>query len=190
MGVLKSIGMLILVVGSVCVFALTGGRAFAQSAYLLNPGDTLQISVWKEPDLQREVLILPDSQISFPLVGFIDTAGKTAADVQVEITKRLGKYISNPVVTVSVANVNGNRIYVIGKVKQPGEYVVERFVDVMQALSLAGGLTPFASADDIRILRRTPKGQTAIAFEYSDVSDGEKLQTNIILHSGDIVVVP
>ena len=137
MGVLKSIGTLILAVGTVCAFATSGLPAYAQSGYLLNPGDKLLVSVWKEEDLQREVLILPDSQISFPLVGFINTSGKTAADVQAEIAKRLEKFISNPVVTVSVVNVNGNRIYVIGKVKQPGEYVVERLVDVMQALSLA-----------------------------------------------------
>ena len=158
--------------------------------YLLNPGDELSISVWKDEALNRRVLVLPDGKISFPLVGFLDTKGKTASKVQELVAEKLTKFISNPVVTIAVTNVNGNRIFVIGKVRTPGQYPVSGPVDVMQALSLAGGLNSFAAGDDIRILRRSGKAQQAIRFEYSSVSKGSDLDSNIILKSGDAVVVP
>lgn len=159
--------------------------------YLLNPGDVLQIAVWKDDALSRTVLVLPDGKISFPLVGFLDAAGKTAEDVQKVVTEKLAAFVTSPVVTISVTSVPGNRIYVIGKVKVPGSYPVTSEVDVMQALSLAGGLTPFAAEDAIQILRRENGKQRAIRFEYSEVSEGKKLEEmNIPLKSGDVVVVP
>lgn len=169
-----------------------GARAQAQenNNYILNPGDVLEISVWKDEALQKQVLVLPDGKISFPLVGFIDTKGKSAEDVQKIVSEKLTEYISNPVVTVSVTSVGGNLIYVIGKVNNPGVFPIQQPTDVMQALSLGGGLNSFADEDDILILRRTEKGQITIPFEYSEVSEGKKLETNILLKSGDIVVVP
>ena len=159
-------------------------------AYTVLPGDVLQISVWKEPDLQLEVLVRPDSAFSFPLAGDISTKGLSVVGLQAELTKRLGRYISSPVVTVSVKEVLGNRVYVIGQVNRPGEFVVNPHVDVMQALSMAGGLTAFAATNDIKILRRTGSRQTALSFKYNDVLKGRDLQQNIVLQSGDIVVVP
>lgn len=163
--------------------------------YEIGPEDLLEISVWKEKDLQREVLVRPDGWLTFPLVGNIRAKGRTALDVQEEITHRLRKYIPDPVVTVSIKKVAGYKIYVIGKVNKPGEYVVGRYVDVLQALTLAGGLTPFAAEGDIRVLRKqeaedgTVK-ETVIPFDYSDVKKGRGLQQNIFLKSGDVVVVP
>ncbi len=158
--------------------------------YRLNPGDVLDISVWKEESMQRQVLILPDGTISFPLAGHLVAAGRTAAEVQDELVKRITIYIPEPVVTVSVASVGGNAIYVIGQVKQPGRFNVASRIDVMQALSLAGGLTPFGDEDGIRILRRENGKQTAMAFDYSAVKRGKKLADNILLRPGDVVVVP
>lgn len=170
--------------------AISGAYAQDPNRYLLSPGDTLQISVWKDDALNREVLILPDGKISFPLVGFIDTTGKSASELQEVLTTNLKKFVSDPVVTIAVNNVNGNRIYIIGKVARPGEYPVARPVDVLQALSLAGGLNPFANEDNILVIRRTKEKSEKIGFEYSEVSKGRNLESNILLKSGDIVVVP
>ncbi len=158
--------------------------------YTVLAGDVLQISVWKEPELQMEVLVRPDSAFSFPLAGDISTEGLSVVDLQAELTQRLSRYISTPVVTVSVTAVLGNKVYVIGQVGKPGEFVVNPQVDVMQALSMAGGLTPFAATNDIKILRRTGSRQIALSFKYNDVLKGRHLEQNIMLQSGDIVVVP
>lgn len=158
--------------------------------YSVLPGDELQISVWKEPDLQLKVLVRPDAAFSFPLAGDISTMGLSVVELQAELAKRLSRYISDPVVTVSVSKILGNKVYVIGEVSKAGEFVVNPQVDVMQALSMAGGLTAFADTNDIKILRRTGARQTAIKFKYNDVLKGRNLEQNIILQSGDIVVVP
>ena len=169
--------------------------AFAQEAldepYYVQAGDTLEVSVWKEEDLQKRVLVRPDGRISFPLIGDIDVRGKTIDELRQEITDRLVRFIPELTVTVTVQSIDGNRIYVIGKVNSPGSFVVNPRVDIMQALSLAGGTTAFAALDDILILRREADGsQRAISFRYKDVARGRSLDQNVILHSGDIVVVP
>ena len=114
--------------------------------YTVKPGDTLSIAVWKEPDLSSNaVLVRPDGTFSFPLVGQVDARGKGVQELQNLITERLRKYIADPVVTVSVQEVKGNKVYVIGQVTKPGDFVVNPSVNVMQALSMAGGGTAFAS---------------------------------------------
>lgn len=196
----------LLLLAGLCVTAtLMPGLAAAQAAtsatataaagaqapgYTVKAGDMLSISVWKEPDLQRDALVRPDGAFSFPLVGEVDARGRTVADLTKLVTQRLGKYISDPVVTVSVQEIRGNKVYVIGQVNKPGEFIVNPSVDVMQALSMAGGTTPFASLGDIVILRRTATGKTAMPFRYNDVVRGRKLEQNIDLQAGDVVVVP
>jgi polysaccharide export outer membrane protein len=162
----------------------------AGPAYMVKPGDTLEISVWKEPDLQRQVLVRPDGAFSFPLVGEVDARGKTVADLNKVVGERLGKYIADAVVTISVQEIKGNKIYVLGQVNKPGEFIVNPSVNIMQALSMAGGMTPFAATNDIVVLRGQGKEQTAMAFHYPEVVRGKRLDTNIELISGDIVVVP
>lgn len=161
-----------------------------ESVYLVKPGDILQISVWGEEDLQGEVLVTPDGGFSFPLVGHLNARGKTAAQLQELVVEKLVTYIADPVVTVSLKQINGNQIYVIGQVKNPGAFVMNHAVDVVQALSLAGGTTPFAALNDILILRRDANRQIALSFRYSDVSRGRGLEQNILLQSGDVVLVP
>ena len=158
--------------------------------YKILPGDILQISVWGEEDLQDEVLVRPDGGISFPLCGDISARDKSVVDLQAEIASRLSRFVSDPVVTVSVAEVQGNKIYVIGQVSRPGFFVVNPQVDVLQALSMAGGTTPFANLNDIKILRRNGERQQVLEFRYNDVINGRRLEQNIILQSGDIVIVP
>jgi polysaccharide export outer membrane protein len=161
-----------------------------EGGYTVKPGDILAISVWKEPDLQRPALVRPDGAFSFPLVGEVDARGKTVAELNKLVKERLGRFISQPEVTVSVQEVKGNKVYVIGQVTKPGEFIVNPRVDVMQALSMAGGTTPFAALGDITILRRQGTKQIALPFRYTEVARGRNLQQNIELESGDVVVVP
>lgn len=158
--------------------------------YRVQPGDVLQISVWKETDLQAEVLVRPDGGISFPLAGDLHVEGMSIAQLTQALTERIQKYIPDPVVTVATKTIGGNHVYVVGKVNRPGDYPFSRPIDVMQALSMAGGATPFASLSDIRILRRDNGKQQSIRFNYNKVEDGKALDSNIELRSGDTVVVP
>jgi polysaccharide export outer membrane protein len=146
--------------------------------------------VWKEPDLQGPVLVTPDGGFAFPLVGQVDARGKTVTELQQLISERLRQYIADPVVSVSVESIDGNKVYVIGQVSKPGAFVVNPQVDVMQALSMAGGTTAFAKLSDIIVLRRTGVEQQVLRFDYTDVIKGRNLAQNIQLESGDIVVVP
>ena len=141
------------------IFLLLCGTAFAGDSsvklgYRLQPGDVLQVVVWKETDLQSEVLIRPDGGISFPLAGDIWAAGRTTDELRTELETRVRKLVPDAVVTVSVKAPNGNRVFVIGKVNRPGDFPLLRPTDVMQALSLAGGATPFANTNKIRVLHR------------------------------------
>lgn len=159
-------------------------------AYQIQPGDQLLISVWKEEDLTRDVIVRPDGRITFPLAGEATAAGDSVENLRLLISDRLGKYISNPVVTVSVRQLTGNMVYVIGKVNRPGVFPIVRNVDVMQALSLGGGTSTYAALNKIKILRRENGKLTAIPFEYGDIEKGKHLEQNIILKAGDVVVVP
>jgi len=159
--------------------------------YTVKAGDILAIAVWKEPDLtSNTVLVRPDGTFSVPLLGQVDARGKGVLELQNFIAERLKKYIADPVVTVSVQEVKGNKVYVIGQVIKAGEFVVNPSVNVMQALSMAGGATAFASLNNIIILRRTAAGQVALPFHYNDVVHGKDLQQNVELQAGDVVVVP
>lgn len=182
----------VVLAAGVCAIGLwTRAASAEEGGYALNPGDVLQVSVWKETELTREVLVRPDGKISFPLVGDIMAAGTTPEAVQSALAEKLTKFIPDPVVTVSLGAANGNKVYVLGKVARPGEYVMGRPLDVMQALAMAGGLNTFASENKVVILRRATGGkQQAIPFRYAAVQNGEELDSNIILSSGDIVVVP
>jgi polysaccharide export outer membrane protein len=163
----------------------------ARDPYRINPGDVLQITVWKEQDLQRELLVNPDGHFAFPLAGDMVAEGKTVDQVRGELTEKLGRFIPDVVVTVAALQLNGNKIYVLGQVNRPGEFIMTRTVDVMQAIGMAGGPTAFAAVDDIKILRRGDQGsQIAIPFRYKAVEEGSKLDQNILLRAGDTVVVP
>jgi len=174
----------------IAALAWATGAMAQDPNYTVKPGDTLSISVWKEPDLQKETLVRPDGSFSFPLVGEVDAKGKTVADLNKVVSQKLAKFISDPVVTVSIQEIRGNKVYVIGQVNKPGEFIMNPSVDVMQVLSMAGGTTPFASLGDIVILRRTPAGKQSLPFRYNDVVKGRKMDQNIDLQAGDVVVVP
>ncbi len=170
--------------------AAAANAAAVEQSYRIGAEDVLFISVWKEPELQQEVVVRPDGGISFPLAGDLKVAGKTVKEVEDEITQRIRKYIPDAVVTVTVKQIAGYTIFVIGKVSKPGQYTLGRYVDVIQALTLAGGVTPFAEEDEITIIRRKDGKEIVFPFDYSEIKDGENLQQNILLQSGDVVVVP
>ena len=170
------------------------GMAAAEEAtgggYLIQPGDVLAVVVWKEEDLKQEVLVRPDGGISFPLAGDIDAAGHTVQEVKQTIVDRIKEFIPDPVVTVLVQKTEGNAIYVLGKVMRSGAFVMQRPMDVTQALAMAGGLATFADENGISILRRAGGSQSALPFRYGDVQKGKSLDQNIMLQPGDVVVVP
>ena len=161
-----------------------------QTSYLIGPGDVLSISVWKEEGMQLEVLVRPDGEITFPLAGEIKAGGLTTKALSDALVEKLKKYIPHPSVTVSVLKSVSNKIYVIGKVNRPGEFIATGYMDVLQALTMAGGLTPYADSDEIKIIRRTETGTKMKLFDYDEVISGERLDMNIILKAGDTVVVP
>ena len=158
--------------------------------YVIGPEDALDISVWRDDTLKAAVLVRPDGGISFPLIGEVKVAGKSVAEVREELVKRLEKFVPEPVVSVSVVRIASYRFYIIGRVNKPGEFPVGRNVDVLQALSMAGGLTPFASEDEIRIIRKIDGKSVSIPFQYSRVRKGGDLSQNITLKSGDVLLVP
>jgi len=168
------------------------GTAYAedQEGYRVAPEDVLHISVWHEEGLDQEVLVAPDGRITFPLAGIIRAAGRTLDEIRDDIAQRIEKYVPQPVVTVALQANHGYKIYVIGNVQKPGEFVAGSYIDVMKALSLAGGLTRFAAESKIKVLRREDGSQKAIPFDYGEVIKGRRLEQNVILRTGDVVVVP
>ena len=169
---------------------LASAAAPALADYRILPGDKLEVSVWKEAELQKPVTITPDGKLSFPLIGVIVAAGKTVDEVRIEIEKRLTMYIPEPVVTVSVTDLAG-RVYVIGQVLRAGALQTNPRINVLQALALAGGLTPFAKGDDIIVLKAGDAGQQrTLQFKFGQVAQGRNLEQNVLLESGDVIIVP
>jgi polysaccharide biosynthesis/export protein len=162
----------------------------AQESYKLGPEDNLEISVWKEPELTKQLVVRPDGKISYPLVGEIQAAGLTVKQLQDEISKRMAKYVTDANVTVILTKTQYYKIFVTGKVNSPGNFIVGRPTDVLQAISMAGGLTPFASPASIVVIRRVGGEDEVYPFNYNQVVKGNSLEQNRTLLPGDVVVVP
>ncbi len=172
-------------------FSVTCTAASAnESTYLIGPGDILEISVWKDESLSRQIVVPPDSVISFPLIGDIDVTDLTVTKLRKVIAEKLTEYIPDATVTALLFQINSMRAYVIGKVNKPGEFPISMETNVMQVLAMAGGMNPYASSGKILILRQQDKKTVKIPFDYKDVEKGENLDQNILLHRGDVVVVP
>ncbi len=170
--------------------AVSAAPATAGEAYLIGPGDVLDVSVWNDEALTREVLVRPDGSISFPLIGDVAVAGLSVDQVRLDVEQRIRDYVSNAPVTVILTELASARVFVVGKVAEPGQYSLAGPTRVMQALAMAGGLTTFADEDSILVLRDAADGQQAIPFDYSKISSGRDLSSNIVLKPGDTVVVP
>jgi polysaccharide export outer membrane protein len=162
----------------------------AEKVYHIGPGDVIEISVWKDPELSRNLVVPPDGIISFPLIGSINVARLAVHELKNVVSQRLSEFIPDVTVTVMLIEINNLKAYVIGKVNNPGEFNIDMNTNVMQILSKAGGLNPFASAGNIIILRRNDNRIIKIPFNYGRVEKGKNLEQNIILKSGDVIVVP
>ncbi|MDD4356226.1 MAG: polysaccharide biosynthesis/export family protein [Smithellaceae bacterium] len=158
--------------------------------YIIGPGDVLLISVWNNEALTRPVTVLPDGKIHFPLIKEVVAGGKTLSVLEKELDQKIAAFVPDPNLSVMVQQVNSVLIYVVGKVNQPGRFVLNTNVNVLQSIATAGGLNPFAKSNKIRIFRETNGNTRMLPFEYDRVVQGENLEQNIRLERGDVVVVP
>ncbi len=158
--------------------------------YLIGAQDVLDISVWKEPDLSRSVPVRPDGKISLPLLNDVQAAGLTPSQLTVQITAGLNKFMTNPQVTVIVSQINSQRIYILGEVARPGAFALVPGMTILQALSDAGGLTPFANSKKIYVMREQGGKREKLFFNYKEVLDGKRPEQNVDLKPGDTIVIP
>jgi polysaccharide biosynthesis/export protein len=162
-----------------------------QTDYKIHGGDQLLVGVYDDPKMPPiNITVTPDGKFSFPLIGIMMAGGKTPEQVRVEMENKLRKYVAEPVVTVTITDVKGNVAYVIGQVSKPGAIVMNPAVNVLQALSIAGGGNPYAKMDSIIVIRNSVGGQRIMNFRYGQVASGKNLEQNVQLESGDVVVVP
>jgi polysaccharide biosynthesis/export protein len=189
----KRVSSIFLIAGAIAVLSALSAPIRAQTApdYKLHPGDKVLVGVYDDPKLlPQEMTVSPDGKISYPLVGVMLVGGRTVEQIRVEMETKLKKYISDPIATVIVTDVKGNVVYVIGQVLKPGQLVMNPTINVLQALSMAGGGNPYAKLDSIIVIRTTAAGQRILPFRYGQVASGKDLQQNVDLESGDVVLVP
>ena len=168
------------------------GQALARSGFRLGPEDVLELSVWKDEALRKQVVVRPDGKISFPLIGDVVAEGRTVDELRQAVEDKIKAFVPDAPVTVMVVQVASPKVYVVGKVAKPGVYIMGKSLTVMQVLAMAGGTTPFADKDDILIIRKEHGQQKSfgLKFDYSKVAEGKDLSQNISLKPGDTVVVP
>jgi polysaccharide biosynthesis/export protein len=163
--------------------------SIASDDFIIGLQDVLSINVWKEPDLSvREIVVRPDGKVSLPLVNDIQASGLTTKQLQEQIAKKLTEYVATPVVTVTVVRIMSRSVSVVGEVRNPGIYPFGSPMTVLEALAKAGGFSELAKTKKIRIIRKESKN--TLEFNYKDVASGKKLQQNVVLENGDVVIVP
>ena len=168
----------------------------APAGFLLGPEDVLEITVWKNPDLSRVTAIRPDGLISMPIIGDVQASGLTADALAHRIADRFKQFVAgSPAVSVSVKELNSYSVFVLGEVTKPGKYQAKSYVTLLQAISMAGGFTEFAKKNRLQVVRVKPNGdhkihEMRIPVRYDDLLAGNGEPGNIILLSGDTVVVP
>ena len=159
--------------------------------YRIGAGDVLEIATWKEPELtRREILVRVDGKISFPLLGDIPAAGMTPMELTETIEKGLKNYVASPVVTVTVTSTASQKIYVMGEVMKPGEFPLTKGLTVLQAFTLAGGFTQWASKDEIILIRKEGGKDKIYKINYKDILKGRETDNNLMLQANDTIVVP
>jgi len=158
--------------------------------YIIGPGDMIEASVWKDEALRGQFIVLPDGNISFPLIGELHAAGRTLSDLKKEMVEKISVYAPDPTFSIEVKQVNSMLIYVIGRVNQPNRFLLNTNITVLQGLSMAGGLNPFAKRDKIKVFRQEGEKTKILRFHYDDVVEGKRLEENITLKRGDVIVVP
>jgi polysaccharide biosynthesis/export protein len=174
--------------------AMLSTRAVGQESpgagYQIGAGDVLEIAVWKNNELSREVTVRPDGMISLPLVNDIHAAGLTPLELRDLLTKKLSEYVPSAVVSVIVKRVESYSISVVGYVSHPGRFTLTSPTTILEAIALAGGLTEFASRRSIAVLRSDGQGGTTkVPFNYNNAISGDASE-NLLVRPGDVVVVP
>lgn len=178
---------------SLLILCLKSGLAIAAdnpNMYRLHQGDTMSVSVWREDTLRTQAIVLPDGSVTLPLIGRVEVAGLSTPEAEQRIAEKLKEYLPDPVVSVVVVAIEGNRAYVTGKVMRPGSLIITGPITVLQAISIMGGFEKFANEGGIKVIRVKSDGQEVIAVNYRDIISGENTSTNIQLKAGDTIVVP
>jgi len=158
--------------------------------YKIGAQDVVRIDVWKEPEISRVTPVRPDGRISLPLLNDVQAAGLTPSQLAAQITESLKKYVTSPQVTVIITTVNSQRVYILGEVTRPGAFPMLPGETVMQALSSAGGFTPFAKRKSIYVLRMDNGKKVKFPFNYKEAINGKNSEQDIALKAGDTIVVP
>jgi polysaccharide biosynthesis/export protein len=166
------------------------GRPATAPDYIIGAGDVLGISVWRDENLTRSVVVLPDGKIAFPLVGDLVAGGKTLAQLKGELERKLTRYITDAGLTVEVKQSNSMIVYIIGRVNVPGRQMMVATTNVLQGLAMAGGLNPFAHRSEVKVFRKQGEKTSVFSFNYDDVAEGRHLESNIDLQKGDVILVP
>jgi polysaccharide export outer membrane protein len=157
--------------------------------FVLGIEDKLSISVWKEPDLIKSVSIRPDGKITFPLVGDVQAAGRTPRQLTADLSKLLGRFIKEPVVTVVVEEINNFKVFVLGEVSLQGALNLRRRTRLLEAIALSGGMSKFADKSNLLLLRFEDGKETRTRIDYRKVVSGEKPELNVYLKPGDTIIV-
>jgi polysaccharide export outer membrane protein len=158
--------------------------------YAIGPLEILDISVWKEADLSRTVPVRPDGKISLPLLNDVQASGLTPTQLAAQITSGLNKFMTNPQVTVIVEQINSQRVYILGEANHVGTYTLLPEMTILQAISNAGGCSPFANTKKIYVMRQVNGKQVKFFFNYKEVVAGKRPEQNIVLQNGDTIYVP
>jgi polysaccharide biosynthesis/export protein len=165
-------------------------ETIAGDDYIIGVGDVLFVSVWKDPALTQSVPVRPDGRISFPLIGEIQAGGRSVVQLKEEMESKISRYVPDPVLTIGIQEIRSMFIYVLGRVNSPGRFAIHGNVDVLQALSMAGGCNPFAASNRIQVFRKVGDQTRIMPFNYNRVASGRNLEQNITLERGDVIVVP
>ena len=168
---------------------LAESSSSSSADYVLGVEDRLSLSVWKEPDLTRTVIIRPDGKITSPLVGDIQAAGRTAKQLTADLTTALSRFVKEPVVTVTVEEINNFRIYVLGEVEKQGALVLHRPTRLLEAIALSGGLSQYANRSDVVLIRYDDDKESRTRIDYRKIVSGQKSELNIFLRPGDTIIV-
>ena len=171
------------------------GMSVPPAEFLIGPEDVLVVTVWRNQELSKEVIVRPDGKISLPLIGDIMAAGLSAQVLSKHVADALAEFMSTPTVSVQVKEINSYHIFAVGEVGRPGKIPLKSFTSVVQGISYAGGFTTFASRNNVHVLRmvKNSQGETKqvmIPVPYLDIIQGKNLEANFILKAGDVIVVP
>jgi polysaccharide biosynthesis/export protein len=161
-----------------------------KESYIIGPSDVLEVNVWKEPDLTRQVEVRMDGKITLPMINDLQAENRTLMELQGQIEEEYGKFVTEPEVTVILLQSNSRRVYMLGKVNSPGEYPLKKAMTFIQAVSVANGLGRWADKDNIRLIRKVDGQEQTFRIDYDAIVSGRDLSQNILLQPEDTIFVP